>query len=355
MINLTIDGRKIQAEAGMTILQAAQANGIEIPTLCYDPSLSKEGACRICVVEVEGARLLQAACVAPVYEGMVVHTNSEKVQKSRKINLELLWANHKHDCLTCEKAGECKLQSYAYKYGVAESRFEGKKKEIPLKDDNPFFVRDYTKCINCGKCIRVCQEVQINNTYAYVNRGFNAHPDTPFEISMADDESPCVFCGNCVAFCPTGALTSKVNRGEFRTWEVEKKVKTTCTYCGCGCGLELNVIGNKVVRVTPDKSGKTPNEHGALCVKGRFGFDFINREDRLTQPLIKENGEFRVATWDEALDLVASKFKGIAAENGGDSLMFLSSARTLNEENYLMQKLARAVFKTNNVDHCARL
>lgn len=355
MINITIDGKQVQAEAGMTILQAAQANDIYIPTFCYDPSLSKAGACRICVVEVEGARLLAASCVAPVYEGMVVHTNSEKVQKSRRINLELLWANHDHDCLTCEKAGECKLQELCYKYGITESRFEGKKRNLPIFDDNPFYIRDYNKCINCGKCIRACQEVQINNTYDFVDRGFKMHPDTAHRVDLMAKESPCVFCGNCVAVCPTGALTSKINRGTFRTWEVEKKVKTTCTYCGCGCGLELNVIDNKVVRVTPDLSGKTPNEHGALCTKGRFGFDFINREDRLTDPLIKENGKFRKASWEEALDLVASKLKGIADKNGGNSLMFLSSARTSNEENYLMQKLSRAVFKTNNVDHCARL
>jgi len=355
MVNLTIDGKQIQAEPGMTIGIAAKSNGIEIPTFCFEKGLSKAGCCRICVVEVEGSRLLQAACVAPVTEGMVVYTNSEKVIKSRKINLELLLANHKQDCLTCQKAGECKLQEYAYKYGVSESRFEGKKADFKLKDDNPFYTRDYNKCINCGKCIRACQEVQMNDTYDFVDRGFNTHPDTPFEVSLEDEASPCVFCGNCVAVCPTGALTSKIYKGEFRTWDIQKKVQTTCTYCGCGCQLELNVIDNKVVRVSRDLSEKGPNEHGALCVKGRFGFDFINREDRLTDPLIKENGQFRKATWDEALDKVAAKLQEISKENGADSIQFLSSARTTNEENYLTQKLARAVFKTNNVDHCARL
>lgn len=354
MVNLTIDGQAIRTRRGMTILEAARQVGIDIPTFCYDPDLRPVGSCRICVVEVDGWRTLAAACVTPVTEGMVVRTDSPAVIEARQVILELMLANHPLDCLTCEKAGACKLQEYCYRYGVKDSRFKGAKYHYPVNDPNPFIERDYNKCIMCTRCVRVCEDVVNVGAINVQNRGHHAKIAAAFDSHLAD--SPCVFCGNCVMVCPTGALTNKVSAGRARTWDVEKKILTTCPYCGTGCTLELNVKDNKVVGVTSNRSpGKSPVNQGYLCVKGRFGWDFINSPDRLTDPLIKEDGKFRKATWEEAIDLIAAKFKELKTNYGGDALVGLSSARITNEENYLMQKFVRVVLGTNNVDHCARL
>jgi len=348
-INLTIDGNQVAVEPGTTILEAARQLGIDIPTLCYDPELTVAGACRMCVVEVEKARALVASCSTPAGEGMVVHTESERVVRARKVILNLILANHPLDCLTCEKNGECKLQEYCYRYGVGESVYTGEKKELPLDDSNPFFIRDLNKCILCGKCVRKCHEVNGVGAVDYINRGFKTVVGTAFEEPLQN--SPCVFCGMCVDVCPVGALTPKQGIGKGRSWEVEK-VKTTCPYCGTGCSLYLKVKDDKVVGVEPDF--ESPVNHGQLCVKGRFGWDFIDHPDRLKKPLIKKEGEFVEADWDEALDLVASRLKEVKGTYGPESLAGLSSARATNEENYLFQKLLR-MLGTNSIDHCARL
>lgn len=349
LVQFTINGREVQVPAGTTILEAAEQNGINIPRLCYDKDLTLHGSCRLCVVEVEGAPLLAASCVTPVGQGMVVRTESPAVVEARRTILELLIANHPLDCLTCEKNGDCKLAEYCYQYGVKESPYKGEVHQYPLDDSNPFIVRDMNKCILCGRCVRACNEIigQDNIDYAY--RGFERKVVTAGDKPYV--ESDCTFCGNCVAVCPTGALTEKPMQGKGRRWELER-VRTTCPFCGTGCNFDLCVKDGKLVGVLSNPD--SPVNGRALCVKGRFGWDFVNNEKRLKTPLIKKNGKFEPASWDEAMDLIATRFKEIKDQYGPQSFAALSSARCTNEENYLVQKLARAVMGTNNVDHCAR-
>ncbi len=351
MIELTIDLKTVTVQEGTTILQAAKSVGIKIPHLCYHKCLSPSSSCRICVVEVEGARTLVASCSYPVASGMKVQTDTERVLNARRLVLDLLLSNHPTDCLTCEKNGVCKLQKYAYELGVPSTSFEGERNQYPVDTSNPFIERDYTKCILCGRCVSACSEIQMLGIPNFANRGFGtriaAFYDSPLQ------ETDCAFCGQCVAVCPVGALTEKVRRFKGREWEL-KKVTTTCPYCGCGCTFDLNVKDNEVVKVT--SNDKNPVNGLALCVKGRFGFDFINRSDRLKMPLIKEpSGEFRETSWDKALKLIANRFNQIKTQDGANSIAGISSARCTNEENYLFQKFMRAVIGTNNVDHCARL
>ncbi len=348
-VNLWIDGKNVTARQGMTVMEAAEEAGIRIPHLCYHPLLEKTGACRLCVVEIEGARALQSSCTVPVAEGMRVHTMTQRVINARKTVLELLLANHPTECLTCEKAGDCALQDYAYEYNVRSDVYPGKKKEYPLEDNNPFFTRDHNKCIVCGRCIRMCADIQGQYAIDYAYRGFSTRVLTAYDESLVD--SPCVFCGNCISVCPVGALTPKWERGKGRKWQYEK-VRSVCPYCGVGCQIYLHVKDSKVIGVS---AADGPANRGLLCVKGRFGQDFLEHPDRLTKPLIRVDGRFVEAEWEEALSLVAEKLSAIRDKYGPDALGFLSSAKVTNEENYLMQKLARAVFGTNNVDHCARL
>ena len=354
MASITVNGRKLRVSPGTTLLEVCRSNGIDIPTLCYDDELRPVGSCRMCLVEVRGRATLQAACVTPCEDGMVVETESPRVVEARKLILELLLARHEGNCLVCEKNGNCKLQDYCYRYGVEESPFkEGHEAIYPVDDPNPFIERDYNKCIMCTLCVRACESITGARAIGVINRGHAAKVATAFDRGLA--LSPCVFCGQCVMVCPTGALISKLSRGRGRSYQV-RKVLTTCGYCGTGCTLELNVKDNRVVGVTSNRSpGWSPVNRGALCVKGRFGWDFIHSPERLTTPLIREDGDFREATWDEALDLVASRLRTIKETYGSDSIAVFTSSRTTNEENYLAQKFARAVLGTNNVDNCARL
>ena len=350
-ILLTIDGRELDAKPGQTILEVAKEAGIYIPTLCYYPGTTNVGACRVCVVEVEGARTLVASCCMPVNPGMVVKTDTERVLDARRLVVELLWASGDHNCLTCESNGNCELQDLVYRLKIEEPRFKIEPPGYEIEDTNSMIQKDMNKCILCGRCVRVCNEIQVNEILDFSMRGSHARVGPAFDADYIDSE--CYFCGECVDVCPVGALTFKQARFEGRPWDIEK-VRTTCTYCGVGCQLDLNVLNGKIVKVTGNSEYGQPNQ-GSLCVKGRFGMDFVSHPDRLTTPLIRKNGELKEATWDEAYDFITEKFTAIKEKNGADSIAGFSSARCTNEENYLFQKFMRAVIGTNNVDHCARL
>jgi len=371
---IIINGNEFPFSPGETILQVARKNSIEIPTLCHMKNASPTGQCRVCVVEVKGARSLVASCAAPAGKGMQVLTESPKVVEARRLILQLLLSSGNHNCAVrvaddqdwtqfqlevnkydktdemCPVWGECELQHLAYKYQVSAERFPRTDVPYPMEDVNPFIVRDFSRCIKCGRCVQACCDVQVNNAISFGFRG------TATKIIAAGDrpykDSDCVFCGECLQVCPVGALVEKDARYDVRPWET-KKIRTTCTYCGVGCQVHLHAKNGKVVKVTGVED-VAPN-YGSLCVKGRFGYDFIGSPERLTAPLIKENGELREASWDEALNRVAENLGRIQKDHGGDSIGVLSSARISNEENYVANKFTRAVLKTNNIDHCARL
>ena len=360
-ITLTIDGRQVEAPKGATVLEAALAADMYIPTLCHDPDLKPYGACRLCVVEIEGMRGLVSSCTTPAAEGMVVHTETPKVNLARRVAVELIMANHRGDCLTCAKNQFCELQKVARYIGIEQEHFDRLRKStqvLPIDKSHPAFDRDPNKCILCAKCVRACHEVAGVGAIDIAFRGYAAKVSTFGDKPIT--ESICESCGECVERCPTGALLPK------RARQATQWVKTICPYCGVGCSMYLGVRGNEIVAVQGDR--ESPVNQGGLCVKGRFGFDFVSHPDRLTKPLIRKEGRgkdikvngnlgdvFREASWDEALDLVAERLSQIKYKYGSDSIGILSSAKFTNEENYLVQKFARAVLGTNNVDHCARL
>ncbi len=349
-VSLFIDDRQVSITQGATVLEAAKRAGVHIPTLCDYKTLTPASACRVCLVEVEGAKALVAACSYPVSAGMKVKTDTARVRAARRLVVDLLLSDHPLDCMTCDKSGECELQELAYKLGIKSSRFEGEQHHYPVDLSNPFITRDYKKCVLCGRCVRACEEVQGVGAVDFIDRGFKAKVAVPFDRGLK--ESDCLFCGQCVQSCPTGALTETKATGLARTWETTK-IRTTCPYCGVGCQLWLHTKDGRITKVTGVEDG-SPNK-GRLCVKGRFGYDFIYSNERLTTPLIrKEDGTFREASWDEALDLVASKIKETIAKHGPDACGGVSCARSINEDSYQMQKLFRAAIGTNNVDHCAR-
>ena len=332
--------------AGNTILEAARKLGIYIPTLCYDEDLEPYGACRMCVVSVDGKNGLATACATEAQDGMVVRTDTEKVNRARRINCELLISDHSANCLACQSNQQCELQEIASYLGITEERMNKVDRETDLDESNPFFVRDTSRCILCGRCVRACHEVRGVGAIQICDRGVESRVTT-FE-DMPLKESVCESCGECIARCPTGALRPK---GE--ELPPTREVTTTCPYCGCGCGLILGIRQGRIVRVRGEEGH--PVNCGSLCVKGRFGLDFVSSDDRLTKPLIRRDGELQPAEWDEALDLVTSKLQEIKANHGPDAIGGLSSAKCTNEENYLFQKFMRAAVGTNNVDHCARL
>jgi predicted molibdopterin-dependent oxidoreductase YjgC len=346
MVKLTIDGKAISVPKDATILDAARLADISIPTLCHHPKLSPFGGCRLCIVEIKGVPRPVTSCTTPVSEGMEVTTSTPQIEDLRKTVLELILSDHPNDCMVCEKAGSCSLQELAYEYGVREIPFAGERRIYEKRDGNPFIERDLEKCIMCGRCVKVCDEVQGVEAIDFGYRGFQSKISTSYE-----DDLDCEFCGQCVSVCPTGALTGKLWAQKGRPGRA-KEVDTVCAYCGTGCNLTAHVKGNEIVRIT--SSEDTWNE-GWLCVKGRFGYNFINSPERLKKPLIKRNGAFEEVSWDEALDHIASKMKEIKGRHGADALAGLSSARCTNEENYVFQKFIRAAVGTNNVDHCARL
>ncbi len=361
MVTLTINGNKITVRKLSTVLDAARKLDIPIPTLCHHPKLSPFGGCRLCLVEIKGIMKPVTACTTLVREGMEITTTTPHLEQLRKTTLELLLSDHPNDCMVCERSGDCTLQELAYFYGLRDNRFPGDRRPFTKIDENPFLERAMGKCILCGQCVRVCDEIQGVSAIDFAYKGFQTRVCPSYEKDLN-----CEFCGQCVAVCPTGALTGRMWSHKGRQKDI-KTVDTICPYCGCGCSLTLHVRRNEVIRVSSRED--TINE-GWLCVKGRFGYGFINSPERLTKPLIriapksaslntlrksKNNFSlFKEVSWDEALQYIVKKLKGIKEKHGADSIGGLSSARCTNEENYLFQKFMRAVIGTNNVDHCAR-
>ena len=374
-IKITIDGREVSVPNGSTILDAARIAGSYVPALCHHPDLKPIGSCKLCIVSVEGLDYYPTSCNTPAAEGMVVHTRTEELQEMRRNTLELLLAltGHPTSCLFCERRdecgdlrecmrkfpvtvgckycpndGQCELQEAVVFVGLDKIRYNTSFRNLPILRE-PFFDRNYNLCIMCGRCIRMCDEVR-GHGILYSNPNFHQnHWIGPESLQDSD----CKFCGACLDACPTGALYARAEK-----WvRPERTVVTICPYCGVGCGLELRILEDKIISVRPDKS--SPVNWGQACVKGHFGLEeIVHHPDRLTTPLIRRNGKhspLEEATWDEALDLVAHRFTEIKEKYGPDALGALSSSRCTNEENYLVQKLSRAVFGTNNVDNCARV
>lgn len=348
-ITITINDKTFETEEGQTILWVANELGIRIPALCHDPRLEPYSGCRVCLVEVEGERTLLPSCSTKISDGMKIRTDTSRVYKGRKAVIELLLSNHPKDCMTCSVAGDCSLQDLAYEYGIRKGRFFSEPRGGIKEDRNYLIQFDSSKCILCGRCVRICNEVQQDYAIDFINRGFETTIGPAFNDSLLD--SSCVLCGQCVSTCPVGALVEKQAIGKGWPWEF-KKVKTVCSYCGVGCNLFLNVKDGRVIKTTSEV-GTIPND-GNLCVKGRFGNDIIHHPERLTEPLIRRNGRFETTTWDEAFDYVANRLQEIKDDYGPDSIACIGSARCTNEENYLIQKFSRAVIGTNNVDECAR-
>ncbi len=349
---LMIDGREVEAGDGLTILEAARDAGMYIPSLCYHPRVGQSGLCRICVVEVEGARGLVTACNTPVREGLVVHSSTEPVLEARRVIVDLLLADGTHDCLSCQMSGRCELQDAAYHLGIERTSYSRTGEPEPVDDSHRMIVRDPNKCIQCWRCIKGCNETVVNEVLEMGYRGYRSVVIADQNVPLGD--SSCLACGECVQLCPTGALVEKKALGRGRPWDLEK-VRTTCSYCGVGCQIDLHVDRekNRIVMAT-GAEGALPND-GMLCVKGRFAYDYPASDRRLTHPLIRKDGVQVEATWDEALDHAASRLKAIIKKHGPDAVAGVGCAKDTNENNYATMKLMRAVIGTNNLDHCARL
>jgi formate dehydrogenase alpha subunit len=348
---ITIDGRVVPIAEGDTVLTAARRAGIDIPSLCFYQGLEAWGACRLCIVRIEGRPGFPTSCTTAAEPGMVVWTETPDVVARRKVLLELMLSDHPSDCMVCQADGDCRLQELAYRYQVRGERFKGQRHPVILDvDDNPLILRDYEKCILCGTCVRVCEEVRCVGAVDFAGRGFSARIAAGLDEPLNPDI--CEFCGQCVEACPVGALVDRKRIGLARPYEVERTL-TTCPYCAVGCQLFLESKDGRLVGVSPHYDN--PVNAGHLCIKGRYAYDFAHHPERLTTPLIRRNGNLEPATWEEALDLIAQRLTAIKNEYGPDAIGVTASCRITNEPNYLLQKLARAVIGTNNVDNCARL
>jgi NADH-quinone oxidoreductase subunit G len=347
-VTLTVDGKKITALAGTLLIEACRARGIEIPAFCYYPGLSLQAACRMCVVRLEKVPKLQTACTTPVAEGMIVTTESPEIAQARKATIELLLGNHPLDCPVCDAGGECELQDMTFKYGAHESKFVEIKQHREEQQWSPVVFFDRPRCILCYRCVRVCGEGMDVWALGIQNRGAGS-----VIAPNKQDHLECEECGMCIDICPVGALTSGAYRYKTRPWEMSH-VGTVCTHCGDGCKTTLGVRrsndGMDIVR--GDNRDKSGINGDFLCIKGRYAFDFANREDRLTTPLVRQaDGKLAPVSWDEAIEFAGKRLREIRDTKGGSNIGVIGSNRTTNEESYLLQKFARTVLGTNNIDH----
>ena len=346
-VTLIVDGKKLTAPAGTLLIEACKSAGIEVPSFCYYPGLSLQGACRMCVVKIEKMPKLQTACTTVVGEGMVVTTDSDEVRQARKAMVELLLGNHPLDCPVCDAGGECELQDMTFAYGAGESKYTEAKNHREEQQWSPVVYFDRPRCILCYRCVRVCGEGMDVWALGVQNRGVSS-----IIAPNQSDHLECEECGMCIDICPVGALTSGAYRYKTRPWEMNH-VATVCTHCGDGCKTTLGVrradTGMEIVR--GDNRDKSGINGDFLCVKGRYAFDFAHNEERLKTPLIRKDGKLTPATWEEAFELIGRRFREVRDEHGGQAIGVVGSTRTTNEENYLLSKFARVVLKTNNVDH----
>jgi len=372
LTNLKIDGRSIDVPEGTTVLRAADKLGIVIPTLCDHPALEPIGGCRLCLVEVKGTRTSQTSCTLRVTDGMEVITESEKLTRERREVLSLLHASYFDSGYPPGLIKETQYSKWIKQYGIQRQPYSRNQTRHPVDSDpHPMIWVDMNKCILCLRCARACAEVQGRNVWEVNGRGYDSLM-SPGAIGFTMLNARCESCGQCVAFCPTGALDNRMSMGKVGA---DRLVTTTCPYCGVGCQFDVHVKDNKVIGVTSKPDAQVNGM--ALCVKGRYGYDFIHHADRILKPRVrkyllegkskpsfKKSGpseakssdwDWTETDWETALNIVADKFHQLRANSGADSLGFLTSAKCLNEENYLMNKLARQVVGTNNIDHCARL
>jgi predicted molibdopterin-dependent oxidoreductase YjgC len=346
MITLTLNGTEVRALPGQTILEVARAEGVDIPTLCYDPRLEAYGACRMCLVEVDGARGPMAACGTKVSQGMKVQTHSEKIFKLRKFVLELLLTNHPLDCPVCEAAGDCRLQDYAYEYLVDMVPWGWRPPVVGEPGEHPNVAHFGARCILCGRCVRICREVMSIGCWGYLNRGYDSEVDTPYRLPLA--EVGCVSCGQCVSTCPVGAVVGQRSPQGARAWQTTRTV-TTCSYCADGCRLVAHSFRDRVVRVSADEERGL--NRGNLCVRGRFSHGYIEAPDRLLTPQVSQPGDGATeARWDQALRVAAEKIAAVRNTHGGQAVAAICGTNCTNETAYLVQKLMRTVVGSNNVD-----
>jgi len=346
-VTLTVDGKKVTARAGTLLIEACKTVGIEVPSFCYYPNLPLQGACRMCLVKIEKMPKLQTACTTVISEGMIVSSDSDEIKQARKSMLELLLGNHPLDCPVCDAGGECELQDMTFSYGAAESKFMEAKNHKEEQQWSPVVFFDRPRCILCYRCVRVCGEGMDVWALGVQNRGVSS-----IIAPNKEDHLECEECGMCIDICPVGALTSGAYRYKTRPWEM-KHVGTICTHCGDGCKTTLGVrradTGMEIVR--GDNRDKSGTNGDFLCIKGRYGFDFANHEERLTRPLIRRDGKLTPSSWEEAFALIGKKFAEVRDRDGGAAIGVVGSTRITNEEAYLLSKFARVVLKTNNVDH----